>query len=250
MNAPPPTYLVLDIETVPDGELFDPPQSEPGMERPFPPLYACQPIALGMMWLDEGLTCKRLGIIGEGKDEPGMLADFAAFMSDTAARLVTWNGRTFDLPVLTLRALRHGVSFPWYFQERPNYRDRYSDEGHLDLGDFLANRGAARMISLDGAARLMGLPGKGAIDGSQVEALYRSGQIQAVRDYCLSDVVQTGFLLLRCQLLAGKIDRAGYRRAAEALLAAVAADGRVEQMVRGVDRARLLLAAAAAASGG
>ena len=38
------TYLILDIETIPDRELFAPPEPAAGVERPFPPLYACQPI--------------------------------------------------------------------------------------------------------------------------------------------------------------------------------------------------------------
>jgi len=35
------TYLILDIETIPDRELFTPPEPASGVERPFPPLYAC-----------------------------------------------------------------------------------------------------------------------------------------------------------------------------------------------------------------
>jgi predicted PolB exonuclease-like 3'-5' exonuclease len=241
MSSPPaPSYLVLDIETVPDDELFTPPEPAPGAERPFPPLYACRPVVIGVMWLDETLACKRMGTIGEGKDEAGMLADFAEFMIRWQPHLVTWNGRGFDLPVLVLRALRHGLAFPWYYQQ-PEYRDRYSEAGHLDLGDWLAGHGAARMTSLHGAARLIGLPGKDGVDGSQVEGLYRAGQLEALRHYCLSDVAQTAFVFLRYRLLAGLIDSATYRQTAAALLAAVEADGRLVRLVEGIDRARLLL---------
>jgi predicted PolB exonuclease-like 3'-5' exonuclease len=235
----PPSYLVLDIETVPDDEVFTPPEPAPGAERPFPPLYACKPVVMGVMWLDEALACKRMGIIGEGKDEAGMLADFAEFVTRWKPQLVTWNGRGFDLPVLVLRALRHGVPLPWYYQDR-DYRHRYGLEGHLDLGDFLSDHGAARMTSLHGAARLVGLPGKEGIDGSQVEGLYRAGQMEALRQYCLSDVAQTAFVFLRCRLLAGQIDREGYRKAAAALLAAIEADGRLVRLVEATDRTRLL----------
>src|SRR5579872_4963246 len=61
------TYLVLDIETIPDRELHTPPEPVAGMERPFPPLYACRPIVLGVMWLDADLGCKRIGTFGENK---------------------------------------------------------------------------------------------------------------------------------------------------------------------------------------
>ncbi len=52
--------------------------------------------------------------------------------------LVTFNGRGFDLPVLELQALRHGISAPAHFAQRPRpLRRSY----HLDLQDFLTNRG-------------------------------------------------------------------------------------------------------------
>src|SRR5687768_16837606 len=120
----PPSYLIMDIETVPDAELHTPPEPAPGVEKAFPPLYACKPIVIGVMWLDEQLCCKKMGTIGEGKDEAGMLAAFADFVGNRKPHLVTWNGRGFDMPVLLLRALRHGVSMPWYYEER-DYRYRY-----------------------------------------------------------------------------------------------------------------------------
>jgi 3'-5' exonuclease len=235
-----PSFLVMDIETIPDVEVYAPPEPAPGAEKAFPPLYACKPVVLGVMWLDENLVCKKMGTIGEGKDEAGMLADFGEFMTRYRPHLVTWNGRCFDLPVLALRALRHGVPFPWYYQQR-DYRYRYSEEGHLDLCDFLADHGAARMTSLAGAAKLIGLPGKDGVDGSQVEGLFHAGQIDALRQYCLSDVAQTAFLFLRYRLLVGQMDRAAYAKVTADLLAAVEADGRLARLVEAVDRKRLLL---------
>jgi predicted PolB exonuclease-like 3'-5' exonuclease len=234
------THLVLDIETIPDAELYSPAQPSPGTERTFPPIFACKPVVIGVMWLDENLICKKTGTIGEGKDEGGMLADFAEFMAKWEPTLVTWNGRGFDLPVLMLRSLRYGVSAPWYYR-KPGYRYRYSTDGHLDLCDVLSDHGATRMTSLHGAARLIGLPGKDGVDGSQVEALYRTGQIEALRGYCLSDVAQTAFLFLRYRLLVGTLDRAAYTVAASNLLATIAADARLTPLVDRIDRARLLL---------
>jgi predicted PolB exonuclease-like 3'-5' exonuclease len=237
---PTPTTLVLDIETIPDRVLFAPPEPSPGGERPFPPLYASRPVVIGVMWLDEDLALRRLGTFGEGKDEAGMLADFAEFMDSRRPQLVTWNGRGFDLPVLLLRSLALGLTWPWYYRER-DYRYRYSEGGHLDLCDFLSDHGAARMTSLDGAARLIGLPGKVGVDGSQVEGLFHAGQLEALRRYCLSDVTQTAFLFLRYRLLVGQMDRAQYQKVAGALLTAVAADARVQSVAGSVDRDRLLL---------
>ena len=234
------TYLVLDIETIPDRELFAPPEPAAGVDRPFPPLYACRPVVIGVMWLDAALCVKRIGTFGEGKDEPGMMADFADFMGKWRPQIVTWNGRGFDLPVLALRAFRFGLDFRWYYRG-DGYRYRFSEEGHLDLCDVISDHGAAKMTSLDGAARTIGLPGKDGVDGSQVEGLWSAGELDSLRRYCLGDVAQTAFLFLRYRLVTGDLDRTGYRQAATAMLATMETDGRFGRLIEGVDRRRLLL---------
>jgi 3'-5' exonuclease len=234
------TYLVLDIETIPDRELWTPPDPTAGLERPFPPLYACRPVVIGVMWLGADLTVKKIGTVGEGKDEGAMMTDFADFMGKWRPQVVTWNGRGFDLPVLALRALRFGLDFRWYYRGE-GYRYRFTEEGHLDLADVISDHGAARMTSLDGAARMIGLPGKGDVDGSQVEGLFNAGQIDALRRYCLADVTQTAFLFLRYKLVSGDLDRDGYRFAASAMLASLETDGRFGRVLDGIDRRRLLL---------
>jgi predicted PolB exonuclease-like 3'-5' exonuclease len=159
---------------------------------------------------------------------------------------VTWNGRGFDLPVLALRAMRHGLSFPWYYRDT-DVRYRYSEKGHLDLCDHLSDHGAASRTSLAGAAKLIGLPGKDGVDGSQVEGLYHAGQLEALRSYCLSDVIQTAFLFVRWKLLVGQLDRPAYQRTAAALLGALEADGRFARLLDTFDHERLLLGTGAPA---
>ena len=234
------TTLVLDVETIPDRALWSPPDpGTPGAERAFPPVYACRPIVVGVLWLGEDLALRRLATLGEGGDEASILGELAALMAEHRPQLVTWNGRGFDLPVLLLRSFALGLSWPWYYRER-DYRYRYSEEGHLDLGDFLADHGAGRMSSLDGAARLIGLPGKAGVDGSQVEGLYNAGDLAAVQRYCLSDVTQTAFLYMRSRLFSGQLARADYRRAVEKLLAELAGDPAVASLIASVDRGKLL----------
>jgi predicted PolB exonuclease-like 3'-5' exonuclease len=234
------SYLVLDIETVPDPALYTHPEVPAGMERPFPPLYAHRPIVIGVLWLDDMYMFRRLGVIGEDRDEAGMLGDFSTFADQYRPHLVTYNGRSFDLPVIALRCLRFGLSMRFFFQDK-DYRYRFSDTGHIDLYDFLSEHGAARVGSLDAIARVIGLPGKVGVDGSQVEGLYNAGQLQTIKHYCLADVAQTAFLFLRWRLLQGELDANGYRRAAGTLLAALEADGRVQPVLERIDRARLLL---------
>ena len=246
-RTPSAEYLILDIETVPDTERWNVPELPHGTERPFPPTWAHRIIVIGCLWLDHGYRLKRLGVIGDpeggtgtaDQKERGLLDDFSRFVGRARPVLVTYNGRSFDLPVIALRSLCHGVSLGWYYRER-NVRYRYSEEGHLDLCDWLADHGATRSGSLDAVARLIGLPGKVGVDGSQVEGLYLAGQLAAIQRYCLADVAQTALLFLRFRLLQGMLGADAYRDAVTSLLDAMAADGRVGDVLAGIDRAHLV----------
>ena len=131
-----------------------------------------------------------------------MLTDFAQWLDAKRPTVVTWNGRGFDMPVITSRALKHGVPMPWWFSDR-NTRYRYSTDGHFDLMDFLADFGAAKNARLDAYAKLVGFPGKVGVDGSQVLPMVHAGKIDEVNAYCLCDVAQTAAIFLRVELLRG-----------------------------------------------
>lgn len=238
------SFLVLDIETVPDRALWRAPDGggPDGGARPFPPTYAHKIICLGALWLGPDYGLRQLELVGEGQDERGILEQFSRFVGRHRPALVTFNGRTFDLPVIALRALRSGVALGWYYRDRA-LRHRYSEAGHIDLCDQLADHGAARTSSLDALARLIGLPGKLGIDGSQIEELHQAGMLERIQRYCLADVAQTALLFLRFRLLQGVLDRARYVAAARDLTGALRADPRVAELCDAIDGERLLSAA-------
>lgn len=249
MSRAPKSYLVLDIETVPDTQLWTHPEPQaagtPGLQRPFPPTYAHRVIVIGCLWLDHEYRLRRFGIVGEGADpgdERAILEDFSTFVGRHRPALVTYNGRTFDMPVLALRALHCAVPMPWYYRQRAS-RAREGEGAHIDLCDWLANHGAARSSSLDALARLIGLPGKVGVDGSQIEGMFKEGLLSRIQDYCLSDVVQTALLFLRFRLLQGVLDHGRYRAAVTALTDALAGDDRLGQLLRHIDGDRLMPAA-------
>jgi 3'-5' exonuclease len=145
--------------------------------------------------------------------EAELVREFWRRAEHFAGCLVTFNGRGFDLPVLELQALRHAIAAPAHFAQRSGR----SDDHHLDLQDFLTNRGDFRIRGgLDLLLKSIGLPGKTAVDGSMVQELYEAGRLDEVHRYCRSDVIQTYFLFLRVELMRGRIDQARYRRAWEA----------------------------------
>lgn len=252
-RTPSAEYLILDIETIPDTDRWTRPETPHGVEPPFPPTWAHRIVVVGCLWLDHGYSLKRFGVVGE-KDagaagsaddrERHLLEDFSRFVGRARPVLVTYNGRSFDLPVVVMRSLCHGISLPWYYRDR-DIRYRYSEDGHLDLCDWLADHGATRAGKLDAVARLIGLPGKVGVDGSQVEGLYHAGQLESIQRYCLADVAQTALLFLRFRLLQGQITPEAYRDRAAALIAALTADGRVTEVLDRMNRDRLLGAPAA-----
>lgn len=233
------SFLVLDIETILDPELPLPQPSEAAQATlPAPPFH--QIVVLGVLWFDASYRAVRLGVIGDGKNEAGMLADFAGFLESHKPDLVTWNGRAFDLPVVAARCLRHGIALRHYYQDR-DVRYRFTPEGHFDLMDFLADFGAARPAKLDAVARLVGMPGKWGVEGKDIGPMIHAGKLGEVQAYCLSDVVQTAAIFLRTELVRARIDRERYLDAMTRLLAMVEADARVAPMLPHVQKGRLLL---------
>jgi len=225
-------FLVIDIETVYDERRWQPPAVPSPAERPmksstsygegerpsgplpFPPNWAQRVIAIGYARLVDHRLVGCNVLVGSSVEadpdvrERTLLEQFAELAGERAT-LVTFNGRGFDLPVIALRSLCHGVPQPWYYRDR-NVRARYSDDGHLDLCDWLADHGATRSGSLDALTKLVGLPGKGAVDGSAVDGLYRAGDLAAIATYCANDVAQTALLFLRFRLMQGRISPEDY----------------------------------------
>lgn len=244
-RTPSAEYLVLDLETVPDDQRWQRPDGDHA-SSPFPPLWAHRIVVVGCLWLDRGYGLRQMNVFGDpgasgsaDERERALLSELSAFIGAHRPVLVTFNGRSFDLPVIALRALCHGVPLPWYYRDAST-RARYSEQGHLDLCDWLADHGATRSSSLDAIARLVGLPGKVGVDGSQVEGLYRAGQLAAIERYCLADVAQTALVFLRFRLLQGRLAPEAYRACTAALLEQLAADGRVSEVLDGLDRRHLL----------
>jgi len=227
-------YLVFDIETRVDKDLvkqiYDPEDSltldqaydtardrileRSGQQSDFFPVPFHIPISISTLHADEKYRIKSLSCIGADRfSEVELVAKFWESF-EKFHTLVTFNGRSFDLPVLECRALKHGLSLPRYFaagESRSTFRgSRYNDAYHMDLCDYLSNFGAYSKNSLNLWSKLIGLPGKYSIAGEDVEYLFRQGRQKEVNQYCMTDVLQTYLLFLRVELLRGKMDGAAY----------------------------------------
>ncbi len=237
-------YLVFDIETRVDKELvkqihdpentltldqaYDKARDEllerSGQQSDFFPIPYHIPIAVATLQAGDDYRILALGCFGADRFAESELISRFWQVFESCQTLVTFNGRGFDLPVLEMRALKHGIPLPRYFgtNTTKNYRgNRYSDAFHLDLCDYLSNFGAVyRRGSLDVLAKLIGLPGKYMIGGEDVEYLFRQQRLREINQYCITDVLQTYLLFLRVELLRGKLSRSAY----DACLAAARED--------------------------
>ncbi|HEY9199047.1 MAG TPA: 3'-5' exonuclease [Gammaproteobacteria bacterium] len=131
--------------------------------------------------------------------------------------LVTWNGGGFDLPVLHYRALLHGIAAPRYWDTGDddrdfkwnNYLSRYHAR-HTDLMDVLSGYQARAVAPLDEVASMLGFPGKMGMSGAKVWDTYLDGGIEAIRNYCETDVLNTYLVYLRFELMRGRVSQAEY----------------------------------------
>ncbi|MCM2373376.1 3'-5' exonuclease [Aporhodopirellula aestuarii] len=124
---------------------------------------------------------------------------------------VTFNGRSFDIPLMELAAFRFGLSVPKWFDDSgyKSRRNRFSTGSHLDLQELLTNFSAARFNGgLNLAAQSLGKPGKMGLSGDQVQAYYDRGDLKAISDYCRCDVLDTYFVFLRCMVMTGRLSLA------------------------------------------
>jgi 3'-5' exonuclease len=138
------------------------------------------------------------------RTEKQLISAFVNKIAELNPELVTFNGNTFDLPVLRYRAMIHAVSAPG-LTDRP-YFNRYTEDA-LDLCDVLSSFAPHTKASLNELSRIMGLPGKpDSIDGTEVERYFLDGRIKEIADYCENDVVNTYRVWLRYELFRGKLN--------------------------------------------
>jgi 3'-5' exonuclease len=222
-----PRFVTLDIETVADEALVSAVdgvssrsyreqlarilaerRARTGGRSDFLPVPYHRPVAACLLEAEERDGVLRVTDLVSWTDrrEPE-----AAFLRRTWQRLagrtlVTFHGRGFDLPVLELRSLKHGVAAARWFREAR----AAGAPAHLDLLDLLSNARASPTAPLDLYAKLLGLPGKEGVAGKDVQALYAEGSLDRIAAYCMTDVVQTWLLFLRFRLLDGALTAEGY----------------------------------------
>jgi len=222
-------FCVFDCETVPDCEslreifgfegddkeislqAFAEQKERTGYE--FLPVNLHKLVALSAVIGDDNGNISQ--IYSKSGDEEEILEGFLKFIQTKTPRLISYNGRGFDLPMIMIRAMKYNLSCPIYYAETDYnipqmskwncYRTRYSTNYHMDLMDHISEFRAVSGLNLNSLCKSLGIPGKYDVSGDQVLELYYNKEIDKICEYCESDVINTYFVFLKYELLRGKI---------------------------------------------
>lgn len=246
--------LVFDIETIPDVEtgrrlfdldglsdketaevMFSRRRQETDGNSDFLRLHLHRVIAVSVLLsTSDKLNLWTLGTAESNETE--LIERFFEGIERYAPKLISWNGRGFDLPVLHYRALLHGVQARRYWETGSddqsfrwnNYINRFH-ERHTDLMDLLAGYEVRAFAPLDEVASMLGFPGKMGMNGGLVWDQYLAGNIDGIRDYCETDVLNTWLVYLRFDLMRGLLTPDRYEKECR----------RVREMLKAEDKPHL-----------
>lgn len=233
--------LIVDVETVVDADmarrvlgqsdlgddaamaLVAPPRAADDVHGFPKPLYH-RVVEISVCALAGDGTVEALRPLGPQQDERALLHGFWSGFGRRApgVRLVTYNGRRFDVPVIVQRSLLHGLSPAALW--RDDYRHRFRDS-HLDVMDVLSDYGGSPALSQHEAAALVGAPGKLGVAGDDVRQLHAEGRHEDIAAYCTCDVATLTLLFTRLGAHAGwcsASEREGIEQGLRDALAALA----------------------------
>lgn len=212
-------FFVFDIETVPDfdyiravlnsvensdDDLLIQASEELTNNRSgfLPPMYHRMVSWVGL-WIENNGKPKQK-VSWNGKDEKeGLIQIFDTLLTYKDYGLIHHNGRGFDLPLLTYRAMKYGLQMPLRLNHR-DIRYRYSNV-NIDLIDEFSNYGASSYPKLKHLGYLINIPFKKTGEGNEVLRMFRNGELDLIEHYCYEDVMATYIVWLHMKYTVGDI---------------------------------------------
>jgi predicted PolB exonuclease-like 3'-5' exonuclease len=214
-------YFVFDVETIPDYDfvrsvLKDPEDDDEALllrageelarnsSGFLPPMYHKVISWVGLWIENNGAPRQKVGWSGTDEVE-GLQILFDALGTYKDFGLIHHNGRGFDLPLLTYRAMKHGLQMPMRMNHR-EIRYRYSNH-NIDLLDEFSNYGASSWPKLKHLGYLINIPFKQTGEGNEVLEMFRRGELEKIEHYCYEDVMATYIVWLHLKHTVGDISR-------------------------------------------
>lgn len=214
-------FFVFDVETIPDFDFIRQVIENPETNEDelliqaseelarnssgfLPPMYQKMISWVGLWIENNGVPKQKAGWHGTDEEE-GLEELFDTLSTYKDFGLVHHNGRGFDLPLLTYRALKHGLQMP----KRLNHYDikyRYSND-NVDLLDEFSNYGASSWPKLKHLGYLIGIPFKQTGEGNEVLRMFREDKLEEIEHYCHEDVMATYVVWLHLKYTVGDISK-------------------------------------------
>ncbi len=212
-------YFIFDLETIPDFEFIRRVLNDPDADDDMllelaseelarnqsgflPPMYHRMVSWVGLWIENTGQPRQKVSWNGEDEKE-GLRQIFDAIGTFKDFGLIHHNGKGFDIPVLTYRAMKHGLQMPVRMSD---YEIRYRYSRHnVDLVDEFSNYGASSWPKLKHLGQLIGINFKQTGEGTEVLAMYRGGELDLIEHYCYEDVMATYIVWLYHQYTTANI---------------------------------------------
>ncbi len=214
-------FFVFDVETIPDFEFIRKVVTNPEEEEDelliqaseelarnssgfLPPMYHKMISWVGL-WIENNGVPKQQASWNGTDEVEGLKSLFDTLGTYKDFGLVHHNGRGFDLPLLTYRALKHGLQMP----KRLNHYDikyRYSND-NVDLLDEFSNYGASSWPKLKHLGHLIDIPFKQTGEGNEVLKMFREDKLEEIEHYCYEDVMGTYVVWLHLKYTVGDITK-------------------------------------------
>lgn len=227
------SICVFDCETIPDSDslrkvfgydgsdkevaILAQSEQEKATGYSFLPINFHKIVCISAVMADEFGGFSRITTNYGGEKE--ILSKFLSLIDAHNPRLVSFNGKGFDMPLIMLRAMRYNLSCKAYYEVEnrdvnktkwDNYRYRYSDRFHTDMLEQVSDYGSVRGIRLDSLCVSLNLPGKFDTHGDEVLELFYDDKMSEILAYCESDVLNTYMLFLKYELLKGQMTAFDY----------------------------------------
>lgn len=212
-------FFVFDVETIPDfgflrkvlankdcedNELLILASEELTRNNSgfLPPMYHRIISWVGLWIENNGKPVQKAAWSGED-EKAGITALFDTLLTYKDFGLIHHNGRGFDLPLITYRAMKHNMQMPLRLNHY-DIRYRFS-KVNVDLMDEFSNYGASSFPKLKHLGYLIDVPFKQTAEGNEVLEMYRQGKLEEIEHYCYEDVMATYIVWLRMKYTTGDI---------------------------------------------
>ena len=226
-------FFIFDVETIPDFKfvrkvlqdqesdndiLLERASEELARNKSgfLPPMFHRMVSWVGLWIENTGEPRQKVAWNGENEKE-GLKQLFDAINTYRDFGLIHHNGKGFDIPLITYRAMKHGLQMPLRMNDH-EIRYRYSKQ-NVDLVDEFSNYGASSWPKLKHLGYLIDIPFKQTGEGNEVLAMYQEGKLDDIEHYCYEDVIATYIVWLHMKHTIGDIPEDAFNNLNERALA-------------------------------